>query len=410
MGAKVLDINIETISCQSQAELIAWMKKPGSEARAIVPSLPLYIPTRFQSASLSSPITILDQSKLASVLEHSSEDKVIKVEAGIKKEELDRILSQTNEWWPCHSAPGASLSEIINAGDGGTLEHGFGGPKHLVLGLDVLLADGETIKTGGRVVKNVTGYDLSKLLIGSHATLGIVLAAYLRLFAKPEQSAAFRLETDAQDKLFSLSRSLIGLGLPISTLEIISSQLFERLLSPNSQNTNSSNAVMLIELHGHAQEIEEIKSKIAEKVKESFADTSLTNLEQKHATDVFTGLAQADRATARHALEISCLPSQMDQIISFITQRIYGLYWQARPGRGRLKFLAHDLDVLSEATKALNQWAQENGQSLVVASPDHEFSLRVKTLPNQDAQAFALKLALKSKFDPANILNPLVCL
>lgn len=409
-GKNIMDINIETITCQSETELTAWVKNSSGDTRgnkrSVLTSLPAYVPARFQSSSQST-IALLDLSKLTSTIEHSTEDKVIKVQAGMTKSQLDEILSKTNEWWPCHAANDKSLAEIIGTGDGGTLEHHFGGPKHLVLGLDILLANGDVIKTGGRVVKNVTGYDLSKLFVGSHGSLGIVLAAYLRLFAKPEQTCTLKLETNEYDKLFVLCRTLMGLGLDISSLEIISSQLFEKLQNPESQNSNnSSSGVLLVELHGQAKEIEEVQEKIAEKLKETFAQATLQTVEQS----VFPQLTRADETTGRHALEISCAQSQMDKIIAFISQRIYGLYWQARPGRSRLKFFAHDLDVLSETAKALSQWAQENGESLVVASPDHEFSLRVRTLPTQDAQAFALKLALKSRFDPDNILNPLVCL
>ncbi len=116
------------------------------------------------SADSSTQVVFLDLAALAKVREHFPSDQVISVETGMMLSTLDALLQKSGQWWPVSLDPNRTIYDVIASGDGGVLEHGFGGPRRLVLGLEVALTNGNVIKTGGKVVKNVTGYDMTKTI------------------------------------------------------------------------------------------------------------------------------------------------------------------------------------------------------------------------------------------------------
>jgi len=103
---------------------------------------------------------------------------------------------------------GATLGGIVATGDSGPLRHRFGAPRDLLLGLAVALPDGTVARAGGRVIKNVAGYDLAKLMAGSFGTLGVVVEVALRLHPLPEGAVTLRAGTGDADALASAAAAL----------------------------------------------------------------------------------------------------------------------------------------------------------------------------------------------------------
>ena len=112
--------------------------------------------------------------RLGRVLEHEPGDLTATVEAGITVETLQVALGARGQWWPLDPpAPAeATLGGVLAANTAGPRRHGYGTARDLVIGLRVVAADGQLVRAGGKVVKNVAGYDLVKLYIGSLGTLG----------------------------------------------------------------------------------------------------------------------------------------------------------------------------------------------------------------------------------------------
>src|SRR5208283_1213689 len=94
-----------------------------------------------------------------------------------------------------------------------------GGPRDMVLGLRIATTDGKVVKTGGRVVKNVAGYDLGKLLTGSFGTLGVIVEASLKLFPKPPERATFTMRAGTLGIARDLRRSI--LRSPLDALRLV---------------------------------------------------------------------------------------------------------------------------------------------------------------------------------------------
>jgi glycolate oxidase FAD binding subunit len=130
--------------------------------------------------------------RLGRVLEHEPADLTATAEAGITLDALQAALGTHGQWLPLDPpAPGeATLGGVLAANAAGPRRLGYGTARDLVIGIRVVAPDGQLVRAGGKVVKNVAGYDLAKLYIGSLGTLGIIVDATLKLRPRPETEGA----------------------------------------------------------------------------------------------------------------------------------------------------------------------------------------------------------------------------
>ena len=158
----------------------------GRDGRTLVPT-----GGRTQLALGSAPrgaFALLDvRAALAGEIEHEPADLTAIVPGGVTLGALDAQLAATGQRLPLDPplAEQATLGGLLAVGTGGPLQTRHGLPRDFVLGMTVLRADGELVKAGGRVVKNVTGYDLMRLWCGSLGTLGIITSVALRVLPRP---------------------------------------------------------------------------------------------------------------------------------------------------------------------------------------------------------------------------------
>ena len=131
---------------------------------------------------------IIDTRKLDQVVEHAAGDLVVTVQPGVRLSELQDKLATEGQRLAL-DPPGGTIGGILATGVAGPLRFRFGAPRDLLIGITVVLADGTVAKAGGKVVKNVAGYDLGKLFAGSYGTLGLITQATFRLHPLPAASA-----------------------------------------------------------------------------------------------------------------------------------------------------------------------------------------------------------------------------
>jgi glycolate oxidase FAD binding subunit len=129
----------------------------------------------------------LHTTKLDRVLEHSQADMVVSVEAGITLEALQEHLGKAGQFLPVDPfhAPGHTIGGLLATGWTGPLRLRFGSPRDFLIGIRVATPDGKLATGGGRVVKNVSGYDMMKLHYGALGSLGVIVAASFKVFPKP---------------------------------------------------------------------------------------------------------------------------------------------------------------------------------------------------------------------------------
>jgi glycolate dehydrogenase FAD-binding subunit len=139
---------------------------------------------------------VLSTARLNRVLEHEPGDLTAIVEAGLRLSELQAVLEPHGQMLAL-DPPGDPTIGACLAGDlSGPRRHRYGAMRDLVIGVTVVLADGTIASSGGKVVKNVAGFDLGKLFAGSHGRLGLVARVALRLHPRPASSATVVVESD----------------------------------------------------------------------------------------------------------------------------------------------------------------------------------------------------------------------
>jgi glycolate oxidase FAD binding subunit len=133
---------------------------------------------------------LLSTRNLNHLVDHAAGDMTVTAQAGMTFSALQTLLAKHNQWIPLDPVypAQATLGGILATRDAGSLRHRYGGVRDLCLGLTFVRSDGQIAKAGGRVVKNVAGYDLMKLFAGSFGTLGVVTELTLRTYPLPERS------------------------------------------------------------------------------------------------------------------------------------------------------------------------------------------------------------------------------
>lgn len=139
---------------------------------------------------------VLDTTSLTGVLAHNPSDMTVSVLAGTPLRELNTLLAEHGQRVALDAArvaEGASVGGLVATADAGPSALTYGSLRDLVIGATLVLADGTVARSGGHVIKNVAGYDLTKLVHGSHGALALVAEAVLRLHPLPEATATVRL-------------------------------------------------------------------------------------------------------------------------------------------------------------------------------------------------------------------------
>lgn len=226
--------------------------------------IPVY--PRGQSTSLSGgplPVEggiVLDMSRMDQVLEVITDDLLAIVSPGVLTSAIHSAAEKAGLMYP--PDPSSSMVSTI----GGNLAENSGGPRGLkygvtkdyVLGLTVITPQGEIIRTGGRTVKNVTGYDLTKLIVGSEGTLGIITEAILQLIPMPPATAtAMAIFDDIVTSGQAISRVLTSGILP-SKMEIMDQACIQAVEAYQPCGLPiDAEAIILLEVDGHPASVEE---------------------------------------------------------------------------------------------------------------------------------------------------------
>jgi glycolate oxidase FAD binding subunit len=150
---------------------------------------------------------VLSSERLAAIHEYSPADLTISVGAGTPLAEVAETVAFDRQMLGLDppARPGATTGATIATASAGPLRFSIGSPRDIVLGLELVTGDGRVVRLGGRVVKNVAGYDLVRLVVGSRGTLGFITRAHLRLRPAPEAEATALYAADSPRPLVDLA-------------------------------------------------------------------------------------------------------------------------------------------------------------------------------------------------------------
>jgi glycolate oxidase FAD binding subunit len=163
-------------------------------------------------------------SALDQVVEHNAGDLTATLQAGVPLELAQRTFAAAGQMLaldpPLGAPPGPTIGGVVATGDSGPLRHRYGAPRDLVVGATVALSDGAIAKAGGKVIKNVAGYDLAKLFSGSFGTLGLILSVNVRLHPLHDHSTSALGAAADPDALAAAAVALAAFGVEFEALDV----------------------------------------------------------------------------------------------------------------------------------------------------------------------------------------------
>ncbi len=165
----------------------------------------------------------LDLRTLHRIIQHTPEDMTVTVEAGMTLAELQRQTAAFRQWLPLDPphAKTTTISDLLLNDLSGPRRFGFGTVRDHLLGIAVIRGDGEIIRAGGQVVKNVAGYDLCKLFVGSHGTLGVLVEATFKLQPLPELECFVQLRCDHLELAAKLMTTVLESNLTPAVFDLV---------------------------------------------------------------------------------------------------------------------------------------------------------------------------------------------
>lgn len=320
----------------------------------------------------SSGEILLETGGLDRILEHNVGDFTAVLEAGVRLADAQAAFAEHGQMLaidpPLGAGDGATLGGVLAANDSGPLRHRYGGMRDLVVGVTVALSDGTLASSGGRVIKNVAGYDLAKLLCGSFGGLGVVVRIAVRLHPRASDTATAVAGTDDATRLGAAAAILAGLPLESDSLDAEwrdgAGRLLVRFAGPTA----------------------------AERARAALRPLADARLQDAAVVEDDGALWAAQRARQRG----DCVVKVSGRITDLPAVCATGAAVVARAGLG-LAWCQVAPDAVDDLVTALAPRA-----CTVLDGPE---ALRARAWPPPDPGTLALMRRLEERFDPAGILR-----
>jgi glycolate oxidase subunit GlcD len=288
----------------------------------------------------------VDTTRLNNIIEHEPADLIAIAQAGVTLSNFNKTLAENGQWLPLDPPDDgrATLGGVVATGLGGAQQFGYGRPRGSVIGMTVVLADGSIIKAGGRVVKNVAGYDLCKLFTGSYGTLGIITELIFKLRPRPARETTV-IAAGSIDNLFAAARAILDARLFPVAVELVSSTLSKQL----DIYTDDTSAVLLVRFAGN-------DSAVAYQIEQTLVQLENARVKSSEVPADDSQLWQSLAALPlknRPSFATRVLPAKLAASLASIPA---GAMWHAGVADGRLRTFnltttPRSLDALSQRIK-----------------------------------------------------------
>ena len=198
----------------------------------------------------------IDLSRMNKIVAVQPEDLTVTVQAGVTRKQLNDEIRHTGLFFPIDPGADASLGGMSATRASGTNAVRYGTMRENVLGLTVVTASGEVIHTGTRARKSSAGYDLTRLMVGSEGTLGVMTEITLRLYPLPEAVLAAICTFPSIDAAVRTTIQTIQMGVPIARCELLDAHAV-RAVNRHDKLTLTEAPMLLMEFHGSAASVKE---------------------------------------------------------------------------------------------------------------------------------------------------------
>jgi glycolate oxidase FAD binding subunit len=344
--------------------------------------------TWLDAGALVAATETISMRPLDGIVEYVPGDLTLTARGGTTLAEIRRATGGEGQWLALdpHGSDDGTIGATVATASAGPLVTAFGTPRDLVLGLEFVTGGGTIVRGGGRVVKNVAGFDLSRLVTGAWGTLGAITEVTVRLHARPEADVSIAVVIDGDDGVERVRRLLRRAPFAPYACEIVNGELARTL-------GIGASVMMLARLGGNADSVRAQRKELAE----------LGDLVDLGA-DVWSGLRGVE-AEGSHAavFRLSQLPSRLDatwrEAVS-LANRAPGTLLHATAARGVVRcivplangapeILRRSLSTPSTVTRVAERLPADLWPIFPARAIDSRLSRRVKTT-----------------FDPSHILNP----
>jgi glycolate oxidase FAD binding subunit len=348
---------------------------------------------------------VLGLGRLARVVEHEPGDLTATVEAGVTLSALQQTLRARGQWLSLDppDVERATVGGVVAANAAGPRRHLYGTVRDLLIGLTVVTADGAVVRGGGKVVKNVAGYDLPKLFIGSWGTLGIVVEATFKLRPVPDAERLLAVRFDRLKDCGAAVRGVLASDLVPTAVDVVDAVAATAL-------GLAGEPALVVGLDGLREQIDWQAAELTALVG-PLGGRDVTTLPEAAWSRLATAARDAVGAAAA-VMTFSVLPTlvveTMEQGAQAARQRGLASAWSAHAGVGAVTAVLRAEPEPAAVAAVLAEWrgiaAGGGGHATLAWAP-----LAVKSrVPVWDEAGAAGRIMqrIKAQLDPGNVLNP----
>ena len=367
---------------------------------------------------------VLCLSRMDKILSLDVENFTATVQPGVINVDLQKAAGKNGLMYPPDPASWSTSTMggnvATNAGGPKTLKYGV--TKDYLLGLTVVLANGDILKTGGRTIKNVTGYNLTNLICGSEGTLGIITEIIVRLTAIPQASRTIRADFDKLDDCSDAVSAIMASGIVPAALELIDQFVVRAVETKfNLGLPTDVDGILLIQVDGNPESIRGEVEQIERILREKNARNIITAKDDTEAERLW--LARRSAAPAMMQMGSSRITEDVTVPVSNLTAMLRKVNEIAERNRISVGVLAHagdgnlhpsmvfdkrDEDEHKRVLKACDELFPEALALGGTLSGEHGVGIAKQPFLHYEMDEVALRMmkAVKDAFDPKGILNP----
>ncbi|SDV50700.1 FAD-binding oxidoreductase [Chitinasiproducens palmae] len=364
----------------------------------------------------------LDLGRMDCILSVNPEDMTVTVQAGVRRLQLNEALKRDGFFFPVDPGADATIGGMTATRASGTTAVRYGTMRDNVLALEVVTATGEVIRTGTRAKKSSAGYDLTRLMIGSEGTLGVVTEITLRIHPLPEAVSAAICYFDTLDAAVRTSIAVTQLGVPIARCELLDANTV-RLVNRHSHTDLRESPMLLMEFHGSPDGVREQAEAVEQIAREEGGNAFEWATHPEDRTRLWTARHHAYFAGiqsipgCRAITTDVCVPvSQLARAVADAVDDANGsgipyfLVGHVGDGNFHIDYLIDPRDDAQRACcERLNEALVERAIAVGgTCSGEHGIGLHKMRFLDAETGAGAVDMmrAIKRALDPDDILNP----
>lgn len=367
---------------------------------------------------------VLAMSKMNKILEIAPEDRLAIIEPGVVTQDFQEAVERTGVFYP----PDPASQSVCQMG--GNVATNAGGPRCVkygvtrdyLLGLEAVLASGEVIKTGGRPIKNVTGYDMTRLLCGSEGTLAVITKIIVKLVPKPEARRTLLVAFHSIDDASTTVSKIMAAGILPRALELMDNHYIrttERIFKLGLPVDAA--ALLIIEVDGFAETVDR-QARIAKefceaqgafdiKLAENEAEADRLWVARKVGSVALFRISKM-MITEDATVPLSKIPAMVRKINEIGAKYRIPIYLLAHAGDGNMHpLITYDPQNPEESARVDNAVKELFEASIALGgtlSGEHGIGLAKKSFLHLEVTPAELQIwkNIKQSFDPKGILNP----